>query len=135
MNTATTPVSPISSPFATINGETFTDRKAREDREAFAKVKEHVYQKQARAEAAVVEAQVAMARVKAYEAHVEEINSMNARHGTKYNPHPYSVWGWEECVLCHKEIRDDPYGHNAQPLAAGVSCSKCNLKVRIARWE
>jgi hypothetical protein len=131
MNTDTTSTTP--SPFATINGETFTDRRAREAREAFEKVKAQAYQLKAHAEAAIIEAGLALARVKAYEAHVAEIENMNDIHDTDYNPTPYNAWGWEECVLCHKEIRDDPYGHNAQPLADGVCCSDCNRKVVRAR--
>ena len=35
------------------------------------------------------------------------------------------------CVLCKK--RFEGYGNNAQPLAEGVCCDVCNLKVITAR--
>jgi hypothetical protein len=33
------------------------------------------------------------------------------------------------CILCKSDIKDDPYGHNPEPLASikdGVCCSECN---------
>lgn len=30
-----------------------------------------------------------------------------------------------ECIICTAEI-DDPYGHNAEPLASGRCCEACN---------
>lgn len=130
--------------------ETFAERIARLEREdfearlkenaeeaakEFAEIKAQAFKLKDEAQAAINKAGVALARVKAYEAHVEETNKKNKEYGTNYYPKAYSVWGWEECVLCHNEIRDDPHGHNAQPLAEGICCSKCNLKVRIARWD
>lgn len=116
----------------TINEETLTDRqerKAREAREEFTKVKAQAYKLKAEAHAAVIEASVAMARVKAYEEYLEKVKRDNEKFNTSFNPQPYSVWGWEECVLCHNEIRDDPFGHNAAPQAEGICCSDCNQYV------
>ena len=31
----------------------------------------------------------------------------------------------QKCILCKKQI-EDPYGHNAEPLAKGRCCSDCN---------
>ena len=111
--------------FATINGEDYQTRHAREAREEFAKVKEQAYKLKAEASAAVIEAGIALARVKAYEEYVNK----------NLNPYPYSRFGWEECVLCHKEIRDDPYGHNAAPLADGICCKACNEDVIATRQK
>ena len=36
-----------------------------------------------------------------------------------------------KCVLCKDEIED--YGNNAEPLAKGLCCDGCNLKVILAR--
>ena len=106
---------------------------AEEEAKEFAEIKAQAFKLKAEAQAAITEAGVALARVKAYEAHVEETNKKNKEYSTNYYPIPYSVWGWEECVLCHNEIRDDPYGHNAAPLADGICCSECNHKVVRAR--
>ena len=97
--------------------------------EEFTKVKAQAYKLKAEAHAAVIEAGVAMARVKAYEAYLEKVKTDNEKFNTSFNPQPYSSFGWEECVLCHNEIRDDPYGHNAAPEAEGICCSECNQDV------
>jgi hypothetical protein len=128
--------------------ETNAERRARREREdyedrlksnaeeaakEFAEIKAQAFKLKAEAQAAITEAGVALARVKAYENHLNETYFNNALNGTNYYPLPYSCWGWEECVLCHNEIRDDPHGHNAAPLANGICCSECNHKVVRAR--
>jgi hypothetical protein len=128
--------------------ETNAERRARREREdyedrlksnaeeaakEFAEIKAQAFKLKAEAQAAITEAGVALARVKAYENHVEETNKKNKEYGTNYYPKAYSVWGWEECVLCHNEIRDDPHGHNPEPLANGVCCTECNKEVQLAR--
>jgi len=135
MNTAQTTMSTTNpdSLFATINGEDYQARHAREAREEFAKIKEQALKLKAEAHAAIQKAGVAQDRVKAYEAHVEETNKKNKEYGTNYHPHPYSSFGWAECALCHNEIRDDPFGHNPEPLANGVCCSECNKEVFLVR--
>jgi hypothetical protein len=40
------------------------------------------------------------------------------------------------CCLCDKVIKDDPYGHNASPVADGQCCGSCNAsKVIPARMN
>ena len=40
------------------------------------------------------------------------------------------------CCLCDKVIKDDPFGHNASPLAEGQCCGACNgSKVIPARMN
>ena len=135
-NTSSSPLQTLpDSYFATINGENYQDRHAREAREDFERIKARAYKLKAEAHAAVIEAGIELARVKAYEAHLEDIKNNNALHGTNYNPHPYSSFGWEECMLCHNEIRDDPYGHNAAPLADGICCKACNQDVIAERMK
>ena len=47
-----------------------------------------------------------------------------------YNPVPLEQFKFQTCVLCTKTIVDDPYGHNAYPLASsGKCCSSCNRLV------
>jgi hypothetical protein len=133
-NTSTSPMTPDSY-FATINGEDYQTRHAREAREEFAKVKEQAYKLKAEASAAVIEAGIALARVKAYEEYLEKVKRDNEKFNTNYHPHPFSSFGWEECVLCDKEIRDDPYGHNAAPLGNGVCCKACNQDVVEERMK
>ena len=106
---------------------------AEEAAKEFAEIKAQAFKLKDEAQAAINKAGVALARVKAYEAHVEETNKKNKEYGTNYYPKAYSVWGWEECVLCHNEIRDDPHGHNPEPLANGVCCTECNREVVLAR--
>ena len=36
-----------------------------------------------------------------------------------------------KCVICKKEITDDKYGHNADPVKEGRCCTKCNHTVVI----
>jgi len=121
--------------------ETKEERVARREREDF-ELRLKLNAEEAAKEFAEIKAQaainkdgVALARVKAYEAHVEETNKKNKEYGTNYYPLDYSVWGWEECVLCHNEIRDDPFGHNAAPLANGVCCKACNQQVIAERMK
>ena len=74
------------------------------------------------------------ARVRAYEAHLVKVQAMNRMYNAHWRPHAYADFRWETCVICRKEIRDDPYGHNAYPLAEeGHCCSKCNEVVVEAR--
>ena len=35
------------------------------------------------------------------------------------------------CCLCDKVIKDDPFGHNASPVADGQCCGSCNASVVI----
>jgi len=126
--------------------ETNAERRQRREREDYElRLKENAEEaakefaeKQAQAlkqlsQDAINKAGVALARVKAYDNHLNETYFNNALNGTKYYPLPYSCWGWEECVICHNEIRDDPHGHNAAPFADGICCSECNHKVVRAR--
>jgi len=39
----------------------------------------------------------------------------------------------KKCVLCEKEFAG--YGNNAQPLAEGLCCDACNIRVMAARIE
>lgn len=114
--------SKMSDPFATINGESYADRHARLAREEFARVK------------AAAKTPTEKARVRAYEAHLADVKRKNEQFKANWNPHAYGDFKWQECVLCHREIRDDPYGHNPAPLANdGHCCSLCNAKVIKAR--
>ena len=36
-----------------------------------------------------------------------------------------------KCMICKRKFQG--YGHNADPLAEGLCCDKCNLKVMYAR--
>jgi hypothetical protein len=74
-------------------------------------------------------------REQAYKAYCDKVKADNARRGTDFNPHPYENFRWSECVICGKEIQDDPFGHNADPLAKGQCCSRCNQKVIYARMR
>ena len=104
------------------NSETFAARYARESREKFAVIK------------ASAQTELEKARVAAYEAHVESVKEKNEKWGTNFNPHGYDNFQWKMCVLCKKEIRDDPFGHNPFPLKKkGVCCGKCNEDVVDAR--
>ena len=95
--------------------ESFTDRIARAAREEFARIK------------AAAKTETEIARVEAYEAYRASVTRSNETMGTSYNPHPYKNFKWKECVLCHTEIRDDPFGHNPAPLVrSGQCCSSCN---------
>jgi hypothetical protein len=110
--------------FATINGEDYATRHARLAREEFERVK------------AAATTPTELARVAAYERHVEDVKAKNAQFGANWNPHAYHNFKWEECVLCHREIRDDPYGHNPAPLKNyGHCCSECNTRVVEKRME
>ena len=110
--------------FATIDTEDYADRCARQAREKFAKIK------------AKATTTLQLARVKAYEAHVEMVRQCNEKDGTNYNPHPYDNFKWMTCVLCNKEIHDDPYGHNPYPLKEeGNCCTKCNKLVTYTRFS
>ena len=43
-----------------------------------------------------------------------------------------SVNGVKICCICKKIIKDDPYGHNPQPVKKeGVCCSRCNYTIVI----
>jgi hypothetical protein len=135
-NTSSTPLQTLpDSYFATINGENYQDRHAREAREDFQRIKERAYKLKAEAHAAVIEAGIELARVKAYELYIAGVKRKNEHFKTNYHPTPISLFGWEQCVLCDEEIRDDPYGHNAQPLAEGICCSGCNNKVVETRFN
>jgi hypothetical protein len=117
-----TPSKMTTDAFATINGEDYATRKAREAREEFERVK------------ATASTPLEKARVRAYEAHVADVKEKNKQYGANWNPHAYHNFQWEECVICHREIRDDPYGHNPAPLAkSGHCCGKCNAKVVTKR--
>ena len=99
-------------------------RRRREDEEEFARYK------------AAATTETELARVKGYEAHVASVQEKNKFFGANWNPHFFSSFQWKPCVLCRKEIRDDPYGHNPAPLAKkGVCCSKCNDRVCDARMS
>jgi len=142
-NTSSSPIQTLpESYFATINGENYQDRHAREAREDFQRIKERAYKLQAeaiklRAEAksAEIEARIEVERVEAYELYLSDVYNTNNRFKTNYHPHPISSFGWEQCVLCYDEIRDDPFGHNAQPLAEGPCCSRCNKRVVEERFK
>jgi len=93
-------------------------QKRREDEEEFARYK------------AAATTETELARVKGYEAHVASVEEKSREFGVDWNPHLFGSFQWKPCVLCRKEIRDDPYGHNPAPLAkTGVCCSKCNDRV------
>jgi hypothetical protein len=104
-----------------MNTESFAEkiaRKMRQEAEEFARYK------------AAATTETELARVKGYEAHVASVEEKNKFFGANWNPHAFSSFQWKPCVLCRKEIRDDPYGHNPAPLAKkGVCCSKCNDRV------
>lgn len=108
----------------TTNITDYAGRKAQEAREAFKVVKMNATTK------------TELARVSAYEKHCEEVKATNERVGYDYNPHPYKDFKWDTCVLCRKEIGDDPYGHNPYPLAEdGHCCSRCNKLVIYTRMK
>ena len=68
----------------------------------------------------------------AYLDYTKSVQLANEERGTNYNPHPYSSFKHETCVLCAETITDDPYGHNPAPFRddypTGHCCSGCNSK-------
>ena len=41
--------------------------------------------------------------------------------------------GFADCVLCEKEFKG--HGHESHPLAEGLCCDACNIRVQAARIE
>lgn len=74
-------------------------------------------------------------RAYAYLDYTKSVQLANEERGTDYNPHPYSSFQHETCVLCAETITDDPYGHNPAPFRddypTGHCCSGCNSKFVI----
>lgn len=68
----------------------------------------------------------------AYLDYKKSVELTNEERGLNYNPHPYSSFQHETCVLCAETITDDPYGHNPAPFRddypTGHCCSGCNSK-------
>jgi hypothetical protein len=75
-------------------------------------------------------------RQKAYETYRAKVEADNKRLGTHFTAHPYENFQWKECAICNQEIRDDPYGHNPDPVKEdGVCCSNCNRLVIYTRMR
>lgn len=45
----------------------------------------------------------------------------------------YTQHAKNKCVICNGDIIG--YGHNAQPLAEGICCDKCNMKILMERMR